>query len=205
CAPDPLDELPRASRESLARADDEAQWPGGALVARQLGQSEDPGYVADQHVVPMLGQSPVDLRRRNLARKGAEGSELGDGAREPGTAIPVVIVRGADHAIARTDPDVIQPDRHEAGRRLHLVVRVVDGLATPRRSTRLVEHLGRSAQEVLGMVDEVLRSGEEITQLRRMRDAGHVHTALPEEPLVERGMAGDVVQGSPQLPGLDAV
>src|SRR5262249_28110043 len=61
------------------------------------------------------------------------------------------------------------------------------------------------AQEVLGMVDEVLRSGEEITQLRRMRDAGHVHTALPEEPLVERGMAGDVGQGSPQLPGLDAV
>src|SRR5262249_17868447 len=116
-----------------------------------------------------------------------------------------VAVQSADHEIARGAPDGTHPDRHEAGRRLHLIVRVVDGLAPSRRAAGLVEDLRRSAEEVLGMVDEVLRSGEEITELRRVRDAGHVHAALPEEPLVERGMPGDMVQGASQLPGLDAV
>src|SRR5262249_59003963 len=136
-------------------------------------------YVAEAAAEWVASKSRVASRGGNLAGKGAEASEFGEGGGNPRPAIPVVIVRSADHAIARRDPDVIQPNRHEAGRRLHFVVRVVEGLATSRRAAGLVEQLGRSAQELLGMVDEVLRSGEQITQLRRMRDAGHSHTSLP--------------------------
>src|SRR5262245_11931782 len=135
----------------------------------------------------MLAETPVDLGRRNLAREGAEGAELGDGTGEPGASVPVVVIRGAEDAIARADPDVIETDRHEAGRRLHFLVRVVDGLAASRRPAGLVEHLGRLAEKLLRrMIDEILGAGEEVAQLRRMRDLRRVDAVLAEEAPVER-------------------
>src|SRR5262245_54181844 len=38
-----------------------------------------------------------------------------------------------------------------------------------------------------------------------MRDLGDVDAVPPEESLIERRVASDLVQGPPELPGLDAV
>ena len=204
-APDLLDVLARALGQPLAGAEDELQGKGAALLG-QLGKAQDPGDVADEHVVAVLLHALVDVGDGDLARAGHEGPELGDRAREPGPARPVVVVLGAEHPVLRANADVVEADGHERGGLFHLAVRVVERLSLAGGAARLVDELRRLAEEGLGAaLQQVLGARGELAQLGGVRDALDVHAVLPEELAVEGRVLRGVPQRAPQLPQLDAL